>query len=96
MSTLADHCQESIRVFGKPYDEIHKWLDEFAGSKEYSYRHRKLRHHEEGIRQAVELFEEEAREVARCHILSDLKEEGWTEKDRFPRDEADYVKMGLF
>jgi hypothetical protein len=25
-----------------------------------------------------------------------LKEEGWTERDPFPQDEAHYVKMGLF
>jgi len=26
----------------------------------------------------------------------DLKEEGWTENDRFPKNEEDYVKMGFF
>lgn len=59
-------------------------------------RHRKKRHHEEGIRQVVELFGEMAGKVARQHIISDLKEEGWTEQDHFPVDERDYVKMGLF
>ena len=44
----------------------------------------------------VELFGEEAGKVARQHIISDLKEEGWTENDPFPRDERDYVDMGLF
>ena len=34
--------------------------------------------------------------VARQHIITDLKEEGWTEDDPFPRDEEHYVKMGLF
>jgi hypothetical protein len=28
--------------------------------------------------------------------MADLKEEGWTETDHFPRDEPDYVRMGLF
>jgi len=44
----------------------------------------------------TELFGEEAALAARQHILSDLKQEGWTENDHFPRDEADYEKMGLF
>jgi hypothetical protein len=34
--------------------------------------------------------------VARQHIVTDLTDEGWTEADHFPRDEQDYVRMGLF
>lgn len=96
MSTLEKHCEESVRLFGRPYEEVHRWLDEFMGSQEYGYRHRKKRHHEEGIRQVIALFGEEAGKVARQHIISDLKEEGWTERDHFPKDERDYVAMGLF
>jgi hypothetical protein len=96
MSTFEKHCEESLRLFGNPYDEVHNWLDEFQGTPEYKMRHRRKRHHEAGIRQAIELFGEEAGKVARQHIISDLKEEGWTEKDHFPKDETDYVKMGLF
>ena len=43
----------------------------------------------------VELFGEEAGKATRQHIISDLKEEGWTENDPFPMDEKDYVEMGL-
>jgi len=96
MSTFEKHCQESIKLFGRPYEEVHKWLDEFMGTEKYGMRHRKLRHHEEGINKAVELFGEEAGEVARQHIISDLKEEGWTKNDPFPKDERVYVDMGLF
>jgi hypothetical protein len=32
----------------------------------------------------------------RHHIISDLKMEGWKDTDHFPKDEADYVRMGLF
>jgi len=94
--TFAEHCQESVRLFGKPFEDIHSWLDAFAGAAQYGYRHRRKRHHEAGIREAVTLFGIEAGEAARRHILTDLMQEGWTEKDRFPRDEADYVRMGLF
>lgn len=94
--TFEEHCQESIRLFGKPYEEIHHWLDAFAGTPEYGFRHRRKRHHAEGLREVVRLFGKEAEDVARQHIISDLMQEGWTEKDRFPRDEADYVWMGLF
>ena len=96
MSTFEEHCQESVRLFGKPYEEVHRWLDEFMGTERYGMRHRKLRHHLEGIRVVVELFGEGAGEAARQHIISDLKEEGWTETDPFPTDRKDYVEMGLF
>jgi len=96
MSSFQAHCQESVILFGKPYEEVHEWLDQFMGSPEYGMHHRKVRHHLEGIRKVVELFGEEAVEVARQHIISDLKEEGWTEDDPFPKDQDDYVAIGLF
>jgi len=96
MSSFADHCAESVRLFGAPFDEVHRWLDEFAGTPRYGMRHRRVRHHEFGTREAVCLFGNEAGTVARQHIISDLKEEGWTERDPFPADEEHYVKMGLF
>lgn len=93
---LEEHEKESLAIFGKPYTEIHLWLDEFAGTTEYGMRHRHKRHHKEGLREAEKLFGWDAAIAARLHIMSDLKEEGWKESDRFPEDEADYVRMGLF
>ena len=66
------------------------------GTERYGMRHRRKRHHEAGIKQVIEIFGEEAGNVARRHIVSDLKEEGWTERDPFPKDEGHYVEMGLF
>jgi|UniRef100_A0A7V6DP68 hypothetical protein len=96
MPSLKKHCEESERVFGEAFKESHRWLDEFAGAPGFGMRHRKKRHHEAGIQQAIKLFGEIGGRVARQHIISDLKEEGWTEKDRFPQNEEDYVKMVLF
>jgi hypothetical protein len=90
------HCQESMRLFGRRHEEVHRWLDEFMGTERYGMRHRKVRHHEEGISRVIELFGEEAGRAARQHIISDLKEEGWTENDPFPQNQEHYVKMGLF
>jgi len=83
-------------LFGDPFEELHRWLDEFASTPEYGMRHRRVRHHLAGIREAVLLFGTEADKAARQHIVSDLKEEGWKETDPFPKDEKDYVRMGLF
>lgn len=66
------------------------------GTEIYGMRHRRVRHHKEGIRKVIALFGEDAGRAARQHIISDLKEEGWTENDPFPKDEEHYVKMGLF
>jgi hypothetical protein len=30
------------------------------------------------------------------HILTDLREQGWTESYALPKDEREYVEMGLF
>jgi hypothetical protein len=38
----------------------------------------------------------EGAKMTRQHIISDIKEEGWPEKDPFPKHEADYVKIGFF
>jgi hypothetical protein len=96
LATFEKHCEDSIKSLGKPYEEVHKWLDEFFRTPEYGARHRRKRHHEQGIREVVRLFGEEAGVAARIHIVTDLKEEGWTEQDPFPRDEKHYVVMGLF
>ena len=96
MSKFEAHCQESIDLFGQPFEEVHLWLDAFSGIEPYRMRHRRVRHHEAGIREAVRLFGSDAAAVARQHIISDLKEEGWTEQDPFPQNEAEYVQMGLY
>jgi hypothetical protein len=94
--TFEQHCLESMKMFGGMFEEVHIWLDKYAGSAEYGYRHRKKRHHEAGIRQVIVLFGEKAGDVARQHIISDLRLEGWKEEDPFPKDEADYIRIGFF
>ncbi len=91
-----EHCEESLRLFGRRFEEVHRWLDEFAGAPGYGMRHRRVRHHLAGIGEAERLFGPGAAEAARRHIESDLAEEGWSGRDPFPRDERDYVRMGFF
>ena len=91
-----EHCQESMRLFGDRFEAVHNWLDAFAGSPEYGMRHRKVRHHKEGITQIEKLYGRKAAEAARQHIISDLQEEGWSENDPFPQNEQHFSKMGLF
>ena len=67
-----EHCQECIEKLGNPFEEVHIWLDEFAGSKRYGMKHRKARHHLKGIEEVRKLFGEDAVEAAKLHILSDM------------------------
>ena len=96
MPSFEEHCAESIRLFGKPYEEVHRWLDEFAGLPPLGMRHRRMRHHLSGLLEVHQKWGPEAAAVARQHVISDLKMEGWTEDKPFPKHEWDYVKMGLF
>lgn len=96
MPSLKEHCAESIRLFGKPFTEVHLYLDALAGSPECGMRHRCKRHHEAGLERVKRIFGEDAVKAARQHIVSDLKMEDWTEHDPFPRDEEHYKQMGLF
>lgn len=96
MPKLEEHCRESVALFGEPFIEVHLWLDEFAGTERYGMRHRRVRHHEAGIAEVCRLFGPKASEAARQHIIADLKTEGWTTNDPFPKNEEDYRRMGLF
>ena len=91
-----EHCEESVILFGEPFEQVHRWLDEFAGKKPYGMKHRKKRHHLAGIMEIERLYGERAALAAKQHIISDLKMEGWKEEDHFPVSEIDYIKMGLF
>jgi hypothetical protein len=83
---LEDHCLQAKQMFGSEYKDVHIWLDEYAN---------KFRHHSKGIKEAREMFGNTAGDVAFHHVIADLKEEGWTEKDRIPKDEKDYTNMDL-
>lgn len=73
---LEAHCRRSLLIFGKRYDEIHRWLDEFAAKYPPSerYKHRKHRHHKEGIEEAKTKFKDLgdiASLIAEDHIRCD-------------------------
>ena len=96
MPSFEQHCAESIQVFGNRFEAVHRWLDEFAGRPPFGMRHRRVRHHLAGIEEVRKRWGDEAAAAARQHVISDLKMEGWTDDQPFPKDERDYVGMGLF
>lgn len=74
---------------------LKKSINGWMNFLERPHRHRRLRHHQKGIQQIIDFFGEKAGRVARLHIVSDLKEEGWSRGDPFPKDEEDYVRLGF-
>ena len=96
MPSFEQHCEESVRLFGEPFEEVHRWLDEFAGKPPHGMRHRKFRHHKAGIEEVRRRWGEKAAQAARAHIIADLKMDAWTEECGIPKDEADFKAMGLF
>ncbi len=68
-----EHCDRTRFYFGQPYEEIHHWLDEFTGhySQAQRYKHRKHRHHREGVLEARERFGDLGALVAILHIMDD-------------------------
>lgn len=81
------HCERTKEILGKRYEEVHRWLDEFSYSR--GYRHRKVRHHLEGVLEVKERFGNEAMLAALIHISDD--NEGWIpNKDDYEADE--YLK----
>jgi len=70
---LEEHCERSLKLFGKRYEDIHTWLDEFASkySQPERYKHRKHRHHKEGMEEAKRIFGDIGALVAEDHIRAD-------------------------
>jgi len=63
------HRQRAIELTGKPYDEVHVWLDELF--KWVGPMHRHVRHNRKGVEKVIEMFGEEAGLVAEQHIKDD-------------------------
>jgi DNA-binding GntR family transcriptional regulator len=69
MAEFAVHCQDCVRILGKPYKHVHRYLDEL-----YPYMgaiHRMVRHNETGVSQVRKRWGEEAAKAARIHIARD-------------------------
>jgi len=71
MASFDQHRQDCIRFLGADHAEVHRWLDECF--KDLGPLHRKMRHHREGIQEAVSIFGDGAKDAASIHILRDCR-----------------------
>jgi len=69
---LEDHEKQSVEVFGKPWTEVHLFLDKFSPMFRGAD-HRRVLHTAEGVREVVRRFGEESRAVAELHIKEDWR-----------------------
>ena len=95
---ILEHCVNTQKKLGKDFFHVHKWLDHFFGNTYIGTKHRRLRHHWEGIEKCREIWGNKAAEAARQHILDDLLSEGIsmpTDND-IPKNENDYIKKGYW
>jgi len=74
MAKIKTHCEDCEKVLGKPFLEVHEWMDHYAkkySPKLYLEKHRQFRHHAEGIKKAIELFGYYGGQAAKLHIIRD-------------------------
>ncbi len=75
MATIETHCNDCIKILGKPCKEVHEWIDECAKeypTKRFGVKHRTIRHNRTGIIEAFKKFGgSEASVAAIVHILRD-------------------------
>lgn len=74
MGTIKTHCEDCEQVLGKPYLEVHEWLDEYAkkyNPKIYLERHRMYRHHDKGVQWVIKKFGYYSGLAAKLHIIRD-------------------------
>ena len=69
MASFEEHCEDCIRELGKPYPEVHLWLDAFY--KKLGAKHRDIRHHTGGVDEIRKKWGSEAAKAAEIHIRKD-------------------------
>ena len=69
MSSFEQHCKECEEKLGDRFEEVHRFLDQFAGK--LGYDHRKIFHHKYGVALVRHFFGDEAAKAAELHIKAD-------------------------
>jgi len=69
MSSFEVHCEDCVRELGKPYADVHNWLDELW--EVLGAEHRDIRHNVLGVEKVREMWGDEAARAAEIHIEAD-------------------------
>lgn len=71
MASLAQHKRDCIQFLGNDFEDVHRWLD--ACFTQFGPYHRRVRHHDRGIREVREKFGDKGAIAALIHILRDCR-----------------------
>ena len=71
MASFETHCEDCVRKLGKPFPEVHRWLDEHFRNWLIGPNHREIRHHEGGVEKVRQMWGDEAAQAAIIHIERD-------------------------
>ncbi|WDP89303.1 MAG: hypothetical protein HUN04_06000 [Desulfobacter sp.] len=85
-----EHEQRSIEMFGKPFSEVHAFLDQYFAM--FGPYHRIVLHHRRGLELMNQQIPGPVRQVGEGHIIDDLGfiPEDWTDPEfDMDRDYAD-------
>lgn len=69
MATYEEHCKETVEKLGKPYEQVHQWLD--ALQPTMGPEHREIRHNLFGVKYCINKWGFEAGAAACIHIQRD-------------------------
>jgi hypothetical protein len=74
MARLTVHKLDCVYYLGQGFEEVHRWLDEYA--KQYPVevfedQHRSFRHNKEGVEEVRKKWGDRAADAARLHIARD-------------------------
>lgn len=74
MAGRKTHCEDCLRLLGKPYDEVHEWLDFYAKKWNphiYLEYHRQFRHNVKALEEKFKEWGFYRRQAAKIHIIRD-------------------------
>jgi len=74
MAKIKTHCEDCIRLLGKPYKEVHEWLDFYAKKWNpgiYLEYHRQFRHTDKALKEQFKQWGFYQQQAAKIHIIRD-------------------------
>lgn len=77
MAFVKDHIEDCLRFLDKPYEKVHKWLDNYANAFPVSIfndYHRTFRHNTYGLEFLHAMWGPNAKEAGRIHLIRDYLE----------------------
>lgn len=87
-----EHEERCIEFFGKPFTEVHQFLDQHVFALGLDG-HRRVLHNPEGVGLVVEKFGEDARCPALLHLYDDFEYfQYYTAEGKERKDPYDYLR----